>query len=104
MRFRFSVLQEVGMKGHIGFLDDPPPTQTGVMFCGDGSEDSKTIFQALMDAKVVGVGTPGPVSLGHDKDGKEITLPYCPPGSLFVGLRPPLSTIRAQRLELKQVK
>jgi hypothetical protein len=98
------VLQELGMAGKISILEGQAPKQTGVMFCGDGSEDSVRISRVLMDAKVVGISAPGTGVFGHDKDGKEIRLPYCPPRSIFVGLRPPLSQIRSHRLEemLKQ--
>jgi len=81
-----SVFQELGMKGEMIFLQGEKPQQTGVMFCGAG-EEYKDLMHALMDAKIVGVGHFGPMP-------EEFQRSYCPDGSLFVGLRNPLSTPR----------
>jgi hypothetical protein len=92
------VLHELGMTINIGFLDGQPPLQTGVVFCGDGTEQSYEVMRALIEAKVVTLGNPTG-KFGDDKQGAEIVVPHCPPRSLFVGLRPPISQIRSHRLE-----
>ncbi len=99
------VFQELGMSGRVVFVDGQPPLQTGVMFCGDGTNQSQEVMRVLMDTKVVTVGNSAS-NHGHDKHGVKIVLPYCPPKSIFVGLRPPMSRIRSHRLEeiLKQQK
>ncbi len=76
------------------FLDDIP-SQTGVMYCGAGRDGDQELLTALADAKIVGVGSADarPPNMGHDKTGKPIVLPYCPPGSIFVGVKAPLSNL-----------
>jgi len=87
------VFQELGMRGLTVLMDDPPPMQTGVMYCGKGTDEDVAFSKILMDAGIVGVGAPGS-NFGHHKDGNEIVLPYCPPGSVFVGVRQPPQKIR----------
>ena len=87
------LFQELGMKGNVVFLNDLPPDQTGVVYCGTGTPEDVAFSQILMDAKIVGVGNPGG-KWGHDKNGNDIVQPFCPPGSVFVGLRNPLNEIR----------
>lgn len=98
-----SVFQDLGMKGRVVFLQDQPPSQTGVMYCGTGTEEDAAFMKALADAGIVSVGAPTS-NFGHDQNGQIITLPYCPPGSIFVGLRPPLSTIRSPVANTKSKK
>jgi hypothetical protein len=88
-----SLFQKLGMKGQVVMMEDAPPMQTGVMYCGTDTEDDRWFVKILMDAGIVGVGSPGS-RFGRDKFGNEIVLPYCPPGSLFVGIKNPLSEIR----------
>jgi hypothetical protein len=91
-----NLFQELGMKGQVIFLQDQPPLQTGVMYCGTGTDEDIFFMKVLMDAGIVGVGSPDS-SFGHDKDAKKIVLPYCPPGSVFVGTKPVLTTFRPKR-------
>ena len=91
-----SVFQELGMKGKVVLLDDAPPMQTGVMYCGRGTNEDIEFMKILMDANIVGVGNAGG-KFGHDATGKDIIAPYCPPGSLFVGTRNPLQEIRTPK-------
>jgi hypothetical protein len=95
------VLQEIGMKGMAVLLDGQPPEQVGVMYCGRGTDEDILLSKVLMEAGVVTVGNVNG-KWGDDKDGNEIVLPYCPPGSLFVGLRPPLAKIRSHGLKEMQ--
>jgi len=87
------ILQKLGMTGKMIFWKDETPMQTGVMFCGDGTLDSKHLMDALIAAKIVTVGTWSPDALGRDKNGNPRIIPYCPPSSIFVGLRPPLQNL-----------
>jgi hypothetical protein len=97
------LFQELGMQGQTVFLEGQPPMQTGVMYCGTGSEEDVAFSKILMDAGIVGVGAPGS-NFGHDRDGNKIVLPYCPPGSVFVGLKNPLSQLRPPKLPLFRQK
>ena len=97
------LFQELGMRGLTVMLQDQPPMQTGVMYCGTGSPEDFAFAKVLMDAGIVGVGAPGG-EFGHDTNGNKIVLPYCPPGSVFVGLRNPLSNIRSPRLKTLENK
>jgi hypothetical protein len=97
------LFQELGMRGLTVMMDDAPPMQTGVMYCGTGADEDFAFAKVLMDAGIMGVGAPGG-EFGHDKDGNKIVLPYCPPGSVFVGLRNPLSEIRSPHLKALENK
>lgn len=88
------LLQEIGMKGKAVLLEDPPPMQTGVMYCGKGTEEDVLRSRILMDAGIVTLGNPS--GKWGNSGG---TLPYCPPGSVFVGQRPPLAEIRSHKLK-----
>jgi hypothetical protein len=87
--YAFSIsllLQEVGMKPLVFPMDGVPWVQTGVVFCWKGDKDDQLIRKVLgFDAKIVTLGVPSvsPNPLG----------PLCPPGSLYVGLKPPLQLI-----------
>jgi hypothetical protein len=87
------LLQDIGMSGKISFVEGVPPAQTGVVFCGDGTEVWRHFMDVMMKEHIVTVGNPHG-KWGHDKNGNEIVASYCPPGSIFVGLRPPLSLMR----------
>lgn len=85
------LLQEIGMSGKVEFLKNTPPMQMGVMYCGTGTPEDSTLLKILMAAGIVTVGTAASKgALGQDNNGDDIVLPYCPPGSIFVGVRQPL--------------
>jgi hypothetical protein len=92
----FFLFQELGMNGRVVMMDNIPPLQPGVMYCGTGTAEDVTFSKILMDAGIVGVGAPGG-DFGRDKDGNKIVPPYCPPGSVFVGVKNPLSTMRTPK-------
>lgn len=75
------------------------PGQTGVMFCGAGRDGDQELLSALVDAKIVGVGIADgrPPNMGQDKNGNPVVLPYCPPGSIFVGVKSPVSNLWGPR-------
>src|SRR6202011_1385006 len=68
------VLREIGMSGRAVMLEDQPPLQTGVMYCGTGTAEDVALARILMDVGIVGIGNPHGKN-GHDKYGKEIVLP-----------------------------
>jgi hypothetical protein len=76
------LLKDAGMPGRMVLLSDPPPDQTGVMFCGDGSTASGELMKVLVDAGIVGVSLNGILPAPFQRS-------YCPPNSIFVGLPNP---------------
>jgi hypothetical protein len=76
-----SALAQAGVNAPLHFLKGAPPIHSGVTVCPANKQDHETLA-FLMD---VGIGG---VLIGPDALGKRPS--YCPPGTIFVGIKPPL--------------